>query len=234
MKKIGMRKSENENVVAFTLIELLVVISVIAVLAAFTIPVLKGVKRNQYLKQTQAQMAQLETAIESYKAAYGFYPPSAFDPLKNQLYYELTGTTNVSPNNPTFASLDNPDLPYLTAAMISTAFGGGVSGFINCNKPGSSEDTTSAKDFLTDLNSNQIHQNYTNNGVPITLLIGSAGGPDLAYQPLGVPGVNPWRYRYPGTNNPTSYDLWMQLRIAGTTNLICNWTKQVEINSPLP
>jgi hypothetical protein len=40
---------------------------------------------------------------------------------------------------------------------------------------------------------------------------------------------------YPGTNNPKSYDLWVQLVIKpGTTNLICNWTKQIIVNSPLP
>src|SRR5450755_3364218 len=61
---------------AFTLIELLVVITIIGVLAAFTIPVLSSVKRQQYIRHTQAELALLETAIERYKATYGFYPPS--------------------------------------------------------------------------------------------------------------------------------------------------------------
>ena len=61
---------------AFTLIELLVVISIIAILAAFTLPIMKSLKRKEYINKTQAEMAQLETAIDSYKAAYGFYPPS--------------------------------------------------------------------------------------------------------------------------------------------------------------
>src|SRR5438094_2100679 len=76
MKKIGNRKSEIGNSTAFTLVELLVVISIIAVLAAFTVPVLRSLKKTQVIKQTQAELAQLETAIDSYKAAYGFYPPS--------------------------------------------------------------------------------------------------------------------------------------------------------------
>ncbi len=38
------------------------------------------------------------------------------------------------------------------------------------------------------------------------------------------PDLNPFRYIYPGTNNPTSYDLWIDLRISGKTNLICNWS----------
>src|SRR5450432_2820082 len=61
---------------AFTLIELLVVISIIAVLAAFTIPVLKTVARKKILDRTRGEMEQIETAIDSYKTAYGFYPPS--------------------------------------------------------------------------------------------------------------------------------------------------------------
>ena len=60
---------------AFTLIELLTVISIIGVLAALLFPVLKGVKRQQFIRNAQAEMAQLETAIERYKATYGFYPP---------------------------------------------------------------------------------------------------------------------------------------------------------------
>ena len=66
------------------------------------------------------------------------------------------------------------------------------------------------------------------------LLVTPVGGPDGSYNPLGAAnngGVNPWRYAYPGTNNPASYDLWIQLEIAGNTNLICNWTKTVQINN---
>jgi hypothetical protein len=49
--------------------------------------------------------------------------------------------------------------------------------------------------------------------------------------------VNPWRYTsnpQSATNNPGSYDLWVQLVMGGKTNLICNWSKQVQINNPLP
>jgi len=68
--------------------------------------------------------------------------------------------------------------------------------------------------------------------------VASVGGPDLTYNPLGQqpppPYINPWRYVYPGTNNPNSYDLWIELSIAGQTNLICNWTKEVQKNTTLP
>ena len=70
----------------------------------------------------------------------------------------------------------------------------------------------------------------------VTNLIGSVGGPYAQYQPLGQPDMNPWRYNSSNpANNPGSYELWIQLVFApGQTNLICNWTKQVQINSPLP
>jgi len=65
--------------------------------------------------------------------------------------------------------------------------------------------------------------------------VSSVGGPDAAYQPFfGTPNFNPWRYACPGTNNPNSYDLWVQLVISGRTNLVCNWSKQVQFDSPLP
>ena len=34
------------------------------------------------------------------------------------------------------------------------------------------------------------------------------------------------------TNNPSTYDLYIQLMINGKTNLICNWSKQVQVNNP--
>jgi prepilin-type N-terminal cleavage/methylation domain-containing protein len=223
---------------AFTLIELLVVIAIMGVLAALLLPVVAAVKKHQYIYNTQTQMAQLETAIDRYKAAYGFYPPdnqlTPANPLVNQLYYELTGTTNLDVNTPNYQSLDGAP-PTLTGVSVNNAFG--VAGFMNCSKSGSGEDASAARNFLPDLKPNQVW-NYTN-PPPATegvkLLIGSVGGPDATYQPMGHQDLNPWRYNSSNpTNNPGSYELWMQLVIGRQTNLICNWTKQVQINSPLP
>ena len=65
------------------------------------------------------------------------------------------------------------------------------------------------------------------------LLVAAVGGPDVTY-PANSPNVNPWRYACPGTSNPDSYDRWMKRSIGGKTYLLCNWSKQVQINSPLP
>jgi prepilin-type N-terminal cleavage/methylation domain-containing protein len=240
------------HAMAFTLIELLTVISIIAMLAAFTIPVLKGIKRQQYLRSAQAEMEQIETAIERYKAAYGFYPPdNPCDPRVNQLYFELLGTAVITNGTVlTYQSLDDPTIqiaiPTPTQNDFKNVFGsdaGGnncVNGFMNCTKPGAGEDTRPAQNFLPGLKPDQVTvftNNFPGNQLPIKLLVVSVGGPDFAYSPLGTgaQGINPWRYNSSNpTNNPGAYDLWIQLSISGKTNLICNWNKQVQYNSPLP
>ena len=218
---------------AFTLIELLVVISIMGILAAFTIPVLKGVKRTQYRNTARAELEQIATALERYKAAYGAYPPSnpgnpgnPANPLVNQLYFELSGTTN---DGTYYTTLDGT--AQISVGSVSNHFG--VGGFVNCNNrnKASAEDSQSAKNFLPGLKANRIGTNSAGD----TLLLTSVRGPDVSYRPIGALDVNPFRYNSANpTNNPNSYDLWVQLVIAGKTNLICNWTKQVQINSPLP
>ena len=229
------------HTLAFTLVELLVVMAVIGALAAMLLAVVGGVKKKLYIYNTQAEMAQLETAIERYKAAYGFYPPDNHlnqnnSSLVNQLYYELEGTTN---DGTAYHTLDGSSI--LSIADATNSFG--VGGFINSTKPGSGEDSTKARNFLPDLRTKQIwpYPGYTNNtaAVGVNLLIASVGGPDANYLPLGQQDLNPWRYNSSNpTNNPGSYDLWVQLSIGSSTNnpkhyLICNWSKQVQINSPL-
>ena len=218
---------------AFTLIELLVVISIIALLAAFTIPVLKTVARKKILDRTRGEMEQIATAIDRYKTAFGFYPPANAgnpgSPLITPLLFELLGTTN---NAGTYYTLDGSASIGAGIANLSSAFG--VSGFINCSKNGVGEDAPAARNFLPGLTPARMGS-ASNNTVVATVLVASVGGPDAAYKPFfGTPNFNPWRYACPGTNNPNSYDLWVQLVISGRTNLVCNWSKQVQFDSPLP
>jgi len=218
MKPSGKRPVAGENVRAFTLIELLVVISVIAIIASFTFPVLKSVKRAQFLKTAGGELEQIQAALDNYKAKYGFYPPAyTNNPLKSPLYYELGGTTTPD-NGATFAMLNG------SPAASPGNFG--LGGYINCTK-GSGEDAVAAQNFLPGLKPNRIGTN----GVGVAYLITSVRGPDDDYSPLGVANVNPFRYLYPGTHNPNTYDLWIQLVISGKTNLICNWNRQVQINN---
>jgi len=217
---------------AFTLVELLVVISIIGVLAAFTIVGTKAVSKVRKISTAKGELAQLETALENYKAKYGVYPPgngagTLQAGLTNQLYYELSGVSINSAGN--YQTLDSSTTIKQTDFQI--AFGG-VGGILNSTK-GSGEDAASAKNFLPGLKPNQI-ASVRINGVDITNLVTSVGGTDDTYMPLNVAGVNPFRYICPGTNNPNSYDLWVQLSIDGKKNLICNWSKTVQINSSLP
>ena len=220
---------------AFTLIELLVVIAVITVLAALLIPAGGIMVQKAQIQRAVSEREQLTTAIDNYKSRYGYYPPSntnVLNPMTNQLYYELIGTTmsvgsGVASN---FTTLDNASV--IDGNTISTWFG--VGGFMNCTKSGGgSEDSLPAKQFLSGLKPSEI----ASNGV-IDMIVTSANS-DAGYQP--VPGVssltgrpaNPWRYRYPGTNNPDSYDLWVQVYVGGKTNLICNWAKNPQYNVPI-
>jgi prepilin-type N-terminal cleavage/methylation domain-containing protein len=238
MNKIGHPQSEIKNFRAFTLIELLTVIAIISTLAAFTLGVTKSTARMKYVKTAQAELSQIEIALDNYKAKYGVYPPgntqttyaASLTNLLPQLYYELCGTTN---NGTAFVSPDGSSIPINT---VSNYYGAG--GFINCSK-GGDEDSAKAPNFLPGLSPKQLYVNWTNipGGVPATLLITSVGGPDQNYHPLNPAagtGPNPFRYLYPGVNNPNSYDLWVQLVISGKTNLICNWSKPVQINTSLP
>jgi prepilin-type N-terminal cleavage/methylation domain-containing protein len=214
----------------FTLVELLVVISIIGVLAAFTFPVMTAVKKYQFITHTRAEMGQLEAAIEGYKDAYGFYPPdNPGNALTNQLFYELIGTTNTSSSPMTFRTLDGSSTVTGSASGIAP-FGSGVSAFVNCSKPGAGEQVPAGRNFIHELRPSQTKDF---NGV--TLLVASVGGPDANYAPLGTSGLNPWRYNSSNpTNNPGSYELYVQLQIKGKTDLVCNWNNQAQVNNPLP
>lgn len=219
------KSAEIRNVSAFTLIELLTVIAVIGVLAAFILSVTGGVQRTKYLSTASAQMTKIETALDRYKSQYGTYPPMGNNCLTNPLYYELVGTSHTNTTTPAlFTTLDG------SANGDPTFFG--MSGFINCDKVGSGGDNgAQAVDFLTELKPNELGS-VSNNAVTNFFLVVSVGGPDAGYGPTY--GYNPWRYLYPGSNNPNSYDLWAQLVINRKTNLVCNWSSQVQINTAYP
>ncbi|MEM8865947.1 MAG: prepilin-type N-terminal cleavage/methylation domain-containing protein [Planctomycetota bacterium] len=75
----GARRSAIRNPQsAFTLVELLVVIVIIAILAALLIPAVTGARRTAAQTAIKAEIATIETAIESYKnEVASSYPPDA-------------------------------------------------------------------------------------------------------------------------------------------------------------
>ena len=220
---------------AFTLIELLVVIAVISLLAAMTVPITGAVKRNRMRAAARTEMEQIATAIESYKAKLGHYPPDNVDknnlvnPRINQLYFELIGTTN---DGTYYATRDGGARIRDSVADFSAFLGPAttVNGIVNATKRLASDEARASSSFLTGLKPAQIGEVTGQGGDTLKILICSVPAPvdpNNLYPVPGRPGLNPWRYNSSNpTNNPNSYDLWIDLVISGKTNRICNWSKE--------
>jgi prepilin-type N-terminal cleavage/methylation domain-containing protein len=223
---------------AFTLVELLVVIAIIGVLIAFLLPLAGSVFRTKKISTAQAEMQQIETALENYKAKNGVYPPSnPSNSIVNPLFFELSGVTNA---NGLYTTLDGA-MSVVTSDYPKEF---NVGGIVNSSSGTSGEDAANTKyatDFLPGLKATQvvIATNSASPNSTFGFLVTSVGGPDPSYQPFAsIPG-NPFRYAYPGTNNPNGYDLWVQLSINSTPAnprkyLVCNWSQQVLLNNPAP
>jgi prepilin-type N-terminal cleavage/methylation domain-containing protein len=248
-RSIGNRQSAIGNVSGFTLIELLTVIAIMALIAAMIFPVAGAVKKHQYISTATGELKQIQNWLEDYKAKYGTYPPgNALPPstytlpqhysMFSPLYYELSGVTITNTAAGTvFTTLDHG--AQISSANASTAFG--LGGFINCSK-GVGEDASPARDYMLGLKANQICS-VQSAGINISNLVTTVQGPDTSYNPLNFPTTspygsgpypNPFRYICPGTNNPSSYDLWIQLSISHKMYLICNWSSAVQVNNPAP
>jgi len=222
---------------AFTLIELLVVMGIITVLAALIYPTAKGIKASATRKKVKAELQQVETALESYKAKYGLYPPdNPASPTStyNQLYFELTGTKIIGTEYQTL----NGDIK-IPINQVQLAFGPAVGGFVNCTKGASTDDAVEAVNFLKMLKPSQYVEGAAN-GVTIRILCSSVQWPKNlgSLTPLSPtePDVNPNPICYNSSSprhNPTSYDLWVDVFIGGKTNRISNWSEKPQfVNYP--
>jgi prepilin-type N-terminal cleavage/methylation domain-containing protein len=210
---------------AFTLIELLVVIAIIGILAALIFPAAGAIKKRAIITKTQTELDQVVVAIDLYKEKIGSYPPDnqiapdRINVATNQLFYELVGTKLTGR---AYETLDGSE-QQLTIADLSSGFGSGVSGFVNCTKAGGDEGIA-ARSFLKALKPGQTGW-ITNASVRLRLLTCSVTWPNGPFQT-----INPWRYNSSRpTNNPGSFDLWVDVMIGGKTNRISNWRRQ-----PLP
>ena len=221
---------------AFTLIELLVVIAIIAVLAALIFPAAAAMKRHATLTKVQTEMKQVATAIDFYKEKLSFYPPDNPSPVadaryygvKNQLYYELLGT-ELKGNRPAYQTLDGTE--QILAADVTKGFGANVAGFVNVTKGAGGDDAgAAARNFLKALKPGQQGL-VTNSGVRLKVLACSVPWPaNATFQPTTTLELNPWRYVSSNpTNNPGSYDLWVDVLIAGKTYRIGNWSQQPQV-----
>lgn len=210
---------------AFTLIELLVVIAVIAIMAALIFPTTIVLKKKRIIAVAQAELAQVETAIDAYKSHFGNYPPdNPGNPLINQLYFELKGTIRAS--NGDYKTLDGSG-QILTGQFGLTTFGSKVDGFVNSSASAKgSDDTKVVVNFLKDLKPAQSGPIDT--VTPLVKLLACSVKWDKAPYPIpNSPELIPWQYvsTHPA-NNPSSFDLWVDLSIGGKIYRISNWSKQ--------
>ena len=197
--------------VAFTLVEMLVVIAVIAILAGLLFAVMPAVGRARVVKTARAELTQIQTAIEAYKARHGVYPPSTTNAnpdvpmgnLPNALYLELVGTVFA---NSAFSTLDGTySIP---AALLPARLG--LSGLLNSSTSRTATDEKAApENFLKELKPTQIG---TNNNVRVLV---------LSEDPTRV-----WQYNSANpVRNPGGYDLWIWVEAGNRPNLISNWNQ---------
>jgi len=201
----------------FTLLELLAVIAIMGVVAGLIMGAQGAAKRTANKRLAETERDQLVTFIESYQAKRGVYPPdNPLDTTNNPLFYELSGTTNL---NGTFVA---PGAAPLPAATVQSIFKMG--GFVNSFNPAGDAGDQSMQSFLKGLKDNQKLSltNPLSGTIPYTLLC----------VPLPNP-VNPtwnaaWNYLAAphATNNSTTFDLWVDVKIGNQKFRISNWSKQ--------
>jgi hypothetical protein len=99
---------------------------------------------------------------------------------------------------------------------------------------GNTDEGRVAQQFLKGLKPNQVAETTMSNtatkmSVTARILVCTVPGVDANDPPLnnGSPALNPWCYNSSSpTNNPTTYDLWIDILVDGKIVRICNWRSQ--------
>ncbi len=209
---------------AFTLIEMLVVIAIIGILAAMIIPLAGVVAKSKIIARAKAQIASLSLSIDTYKLKKGVYPPDNTNgpagAFTNQLYYELWGCLAV-PSQNLYTNLYNSG-ETISVTTLGSYFG--AAGIIN-----SSADTNEVLNLFPRLNPADL-KNIGVAGKPVWVFVNPSPGPTANLPSSSGQPVNVIRYVSTNpTNNPNTYDLWVDVLIGGKTNRISNWSKEPEI-----
>ena len=196
----------------FTIIELLVVIAIIILVAGLVVGLGGVATSTQRTKRAEAERAKLVTLIDAYKSKFGFYPPqNTNSPDHNTLLYELAGARRVV-GAPSPYTAGNPgfETKFITSSFTELLpLGiGGVYGILNAP-----DDVTEVKHFLKNLKPDQ-YASLTPGTLSLVVPVEGPGGKP-----------NPWNYLTGAnaTNNPASYDLWVDIIAGGKTVRIANW-----------
>jgi prepilin-type N-terminal cleavage/methylation domain-containing protein len=241
MKHISQSRRRVPARAGFTLIELLVVMTIIFALVSLVFPVAGALKKKRLIAVAQAELKQMETAIEAYKSRTGFYPPdNPTNSLINQLYFELSGTvmTNIDSQD-YFVTRDGSS--QILRSDLPALFN--ISGFANSSQTKlGTDDRAAAVNFLASgLKPTQIGLMSVNTHPPVkALLVCSVLYPadpplvwwrDNTVNPHTVAsGLNPWRYASSNpVNNPGSYDLWVDFPVGSRLYRVSNWSKEPQI-----
>ena len=205
---------------AFTLIELLIVISIMAILAALIIPAASIAAAARKRSRAKAEVNQIAHMVESYKMSkLNVYPLSVNNTSPTNvpfpaLYYELSGTKL---NNGVFTTLDGNSS--ITAANVQAMFG--IGGFQNVSQGGGDEGTAAQNFTKGSLQGSQfVEIKEPVSGTLFTILGSSVEGPVMFSGPTGRK-INPIGYNSANpTNNPKTYDLWLDIVVRGKTERI--------------
>jgi prepilin-type N-terminal cleavage/methylation domain-containing protein len=208
----------------FTLIELLVVIAVIALLAGMIFPVTGVVNKIKIRSKARAELARIELAIDGYKSKLGYLPPgNSTNYALSPLYYELAGTSR---QGMTFETLDKSSTIIVGDLLLF-----GVTGFMNSMVGSGGDEGPVSQRFLTGARpapTAAIGTGADTSQLPKVLITSIPWNVDK----FGVlfpqnPAVSPVFYNPTNpTNNPTSYDLWVDVTVGDKTNRISNWSRE--------
>lgn len=86
----------------FTLIEILAVIVIIAILLTLLLPAINGVKVKAKIAQVKTEISSLESAIATFKSAYGMDPPSSLT-----IWETPTASNGWSSSSPSALAVDS-------------------------------------------------------------------------------------------------------------------------------
>ncbi|MDX1953530.1 MAG: type II secretion system protein [Verrucomicrobiota bacterium] len=214
------RKIPNHNS-AFTLLELLVVIAIIGVLATLVVGVAGVASRKMKEARVKADLNNLITAIESYKAEVGSYPSDnrlnlsdhRVHSSRNPLFYELSGAVFTNGN---FKVLNHDEI--VNSGHLRSVFG--IGGIQN-----SSRDPRDVPYRRFNFKPSQFKEldPILANGADIELLAVPVKGPYMLKGKVGE--FNPWFYDASTTNrhNRNGFDLWAEIELGDKITVIGNW-----------